>query len=75
MPGNIFSWDSSGLCDNKWANITHYKEDGIDLFYHFIGHLQKTKIYNADGNKDFSVDTGTCFSNKASINFEGEWSL
>lgn len=51
MPGNIFGWDSSGLCDNKWANITHYKDDGIDLSYHFLAHLQKTKIYNADGNK------------------------
>lgn len=51
MPGNIFSWGSSGLCDNKWPKITHYEEDSIDLCHHSLADLLKTKIYNANGNK------------------------
>lgn len=51
MPGNIFSRGSSGLCDNKWPNITHYKEESIDLSHHSLADLLKTKIYNANGNK------------------------
>ena len=51
MPGNIFRWGSSGLCDYKWPKITHYEEDSIDLCHHSLADLLKTKIYNANGNK------------------------